>query len=294
MAAPSPVFIVGGSRTGSEMLKTMLSISPELDFVDEIFLLCPWWLHSDLDRNIRQHVGDLAEVGALDRLMNLMYSGIPHGWLWTAIDQEVDRDLLFAELAKTELSLRAIFDALMRVHAKTRGKFKHNRVDFLFDSLYAGGIGGSAVALFFLAVDSVDGHPFFTPALLGHVLVLGESAQSVVNPEMSKVVYIVPLHFGWSLAMGFIVTWLIHNVELRSRHPVEVLLVIFVVFEVSLLLVVPVLAPGLIERLGIVRMLLANLLAAASMSAFFVWSHDLVPGARIASPRSERDEPEAT
>jgi len=122
MSAPSPVFIVGGSRTGSEMLKTMLSISPKLDFVDEIFLLCPWWLHSDLDRNIRRHVGDLAEAGALDRLMNLMYSGKPYGWLWTAIDQEVDRDLLFAELAKSELSLRAIFDALMRVHAKTRGK----------------------------------------------------------------------------------------------------------------------------------------------------------------------------
>jgi hypothetical protein len=122
MVDSSPVFIVGGSRTGSEMLKTMLSISPELDFIDEIFLLCPRWLHSDLDRNIRRHVGSLKEAGALDRLMDLMYSGKPYGWFWTAIEQEVDRDLLYAELAKSELSLRAIFDALMCTHAKARGK----------------------------------------------------------------------------------------------------------------------------------------------------------------------------
>jgi len=122
MASPSPVFIVGGSRTGSEMLKTMLSMSPQLDFVDEIFLLCPWWLHSDLNRSISRYVGDLAEAGALDRLTDLMYSGKPYGWFWTAIDEEVDRDLLYVELAKSELSLRTIFDALMRVHAKAKGK----------------------------------------------------------------------------------------------------------------------------------------------------------------------------
>ena len=110
MTTPSPVFIVGGSRTGSEMLKTMLSISTELDFVDEIFLLCPWWLHSDLGTSIRRHVGDFAEAGALDRLMDLLYSGRPYGWFWTAIDQEMDRDLLRAELAESELSLRSIFD----------------------------------------------------------------------------------------------------------------------------------------------------------------------------------------
>jgi len=47
-----PVFIIGGSRTGSEMLKTMLSASPEIDFVDELFLYCPRWLHKDLATNI--------------------------------------------------------------------------------------------------------------------------------------------------------------------------------------------------------------------------------------------------
>lgn len=104
------------------MLKTMLSASAELDFVDEIFLLCPRWLHSDLDGSIKRYVGDLDAPGALDRLMDLLYSGRPYGWFWTAIENELDRDLLRAELSGTPLNLRTIFDALMRVHAKIRGK----------------------------------------------------------------------------------------------------------------------------------------------------------------------------
>jgi hypothetical protein len=122
MATTSPVFIVGGSRTGSEMLKTMLSVSPDLDFVDEIFLLCPWWLHSDLKRSIRRHVGDLSDASAIDRLIDLLYSGKPYGYFWTVIDQKIDRDLLRAELVDAELGLRSIFEALMRIHAKSNGK----------------------------------------------------------------------------------------------------------------------------------------------------------------------------
>lgn len=179
---------------------------------------------------------------------------------------------------------------LVTHHAKTRGFFKHNFADFLFDSFYSAAIGGSAVALFFFVVDIVDGHPFFTPALIGHMLFLGDSALTLANPEMrDAVVYIVPLHFVWSLAMGIIATWLIHSVELRSRHPIEVLLVLFVIIEVSFLLVVPLAMPGLIERLGIVRMLIGNLVAAASMSVFFVWSHAVEPGVSL-----EPDESGAT
>jgi hypothetical protein len=122
MTTTTPVFIVGGSRTGSEMLKTMLSKSPELDFVDELFLLCPWWLHSDLNRSIRRHVGDLDRPDALDRLIDLLYSGKPYGWFWTAIDEKVDRDLLYAELAASKLNLRSIFQAIMQIHANNNGK----------------------------------------------------------------------------------------------------------------------------------------------------------------------------
>ena len=117
-----PVFIVGGSRTGSELLKTMLSASPELDFVDELFLLCPRWLHKDLRSNIKQHVGDLSSDGGLDRLMGLLYSGKPYGWFWSKADRELNRDLLREELSNSPLTLKSILTAIMVVHARQREK----------------------------------------------------------------------------------------------------------------------------------------------------------------------------
>ena len=82
----------------------------------------------------------------------------------------------------------------------------------------------------------------------------------------NAVIQIIPLHFMWSFAMGGIVTWLVHNVELRARHPVEVLFVIFVIIEVCFLIMVPILLPGVIVRVGIARMAVANLLACIAKS----------------------------
>lgn len=120
--ASRPVFIIGGSRTGSEMLKTMLSMSDELDFVDEMFLLCPRWLHKDLRSNIKEHVGDLSAPDAVDRVIDLIMSGIPYGWFWTVADRKLDREMLRSELADTELSLQSILRAIMVVHARLNKK----------------------------------------------------------------------------------------------------------------------------------------------------------------------------
>ena len=117
-----PIFIIGGSRTGSEMLKTMLSASPEIDFVDEAFFHCPRWLHKDLATNIREHVGSLEAEDAVDKLVELLYSGIPYGWLWSEVEQELDRGLLRAELSNGALTQRSILASVMNVHALMRGK----------------------------------------------------------------------------------------------------------------------------------------------------------------------------
>jgi hypothetical protein len=36
--------------------------------------------------------------------------------------------------------------------------------DFLYETFYGGAIGGSILALFFLAVDTLAGQPLFTPS----------------------------------------------------------------------------------------------------------------------------------
>ena len=129
-----PVFIIGGSRTGSEMLKTMLTASAEIDLVDELFLMFPRWLHKDLDSNIRKYVGKLSNPGSLDRLMDLLYSKRLYGWFWSVVDRELDRKMLYQELVNTELDLRSVFQAIMVVHARMRGK---NRIGAKFPIHYS-------------------------------------------------------------------------------------------------------------------------------------------------------------
>ena len=122
MKKTRPVFIVGGSRTGSEMLKTMLSASQDLDFVDELFLYCPRWLHKDLDSNIKGYFDDTENSTSLERLLDLLYSGVPYGWFWTNVEEQLDRDMLAVELAGKPLSMENLFDAILTVHARMREK----------------------------------------------------------------------------------------------------------------------------------------------------------------------------
>lgn len=118
----APVFIVGGSRTGSEMLKTILSASPELNFTNELYILCPRWLHKDLRANLKTYVGDLSSPRALDEVINLVFSGIPFGWTWSNAERELDRNLLREELAQRPLTLKTILTAIIRVNARLRNK----------------------------------------------------------------------------------------------------------------------------------------------------------------------------
>jgi hypothetical protein len=119
------------------MLKTMLSMSDELDFVDEMFLMCPRWLHRDLRSYINEHVGNLSAPGAVERVVELIFSGKPYGWFWTVSDKELDREMLRAELAAEKLSLRSIFRSIMVVHALRNGKTGHG-AKFPLHYSYAG------------------------------------------------------------------------------------------------------------------------------------------------------------
>ena len=42
--------------------------------------------------------------------------------------------------------------------------------DLAYDAFFGGGIGGSAIALFFLLMDIVEGRPLYTPTMMGAAL----------------------------------------------------------------------------------------------------------------------------
>lgn len=120
--ASQPVFIIGGSRTGSTMLQVILSKSPDLCVTDELQYRRPWWLQRDFLDEIRNHVAPLDDDGAVDRLLELVYSGSPVGWFWSASNELLNRDIFCEELSGRVLSPQSIFDAVLRAHARSCGK----------------------------------------------------------------------------------------------------------------------------------------------------------------------------
>ncbi len=169
---------------------------------------------------------------------------------------------------------------LLARRAKPWHRFKLSTADLLFDSFFAGGIGGSAVGVFFLAVDLLNGQPLFTPSLMGSVLFLGVAAEDVASVHLNAVAYYSIAHMVGFIGLGVAITWLAHEAELHSRHPAAVLLVLFAILEAGFLVVASLVLPGVITSVGIVPIGIANLLAAGAIGLFFVWSHR--PGRRAA------------
>ena len=153
------------------------------------------------------------------------------------------------------------------------GSIPHTTSELLLESLYAGVLGGSAVALFFLFLDLLEGQPFFTPSLMGSVIFHDVPADAVTKVQVEAVVLFSIAHIAAFAALGALISLLVHEVELHTRHPVLVMLVLFAILEAGFFVLAPLAMSGVIERLGIVRVGAANLLAATTMALFYALAH---------------------
>ena len=159
------------------------------------------------------------------------------------------------------------------MHETTRAS-THNIGDYAYDAIYIGGIGGGLVALLFLVMDVVTrGEAFFTPSLMGSVLFEGVRPDAVTTVNMMAVAKYSAVHFiGFGL-LGLFISILTHQAEIRARHPVIVIAVVFVVLEVAFWVGATLAIPGVIERLGPLPVAAANMLAAVGISLFLVFTH---------------------
>ena len=149
----------------------------------------------------------------------------------------------------------------------------HDAGEMLYDAFYSGAIGGCIVALFFLLVDLTVREPLFTPSLMGSVLFAGVPAESVTGVDMSMVAAFTLVHFASFGALGLLAAFTVHEVELHSKHPVLMLGLLFALFEAAFALGSGLFMPGVTERVGVLTIAVANLLAASGMGLFFLGSH---------------------
>ncbi|MBW8771161.1 MAG: hypothetical protein JF589_15515, partial [Gemmatimonadetes bacterium] len=99
------------------------------------------------------------------------------------------------------------------------------------DGIVAGILGATAVALWFLVVDTIYGHPFATPAALGRGLV------GILGPHGSEgtavfVAAYTVFHYLAFIGVGLLVAVIVHFAE-REPSVLAGAMMLFVAFEIG-------------------------------------------------------------
>jgi hypothetical protein len=144
----------------------------------------------------------------------------------------------------------------------------------------AGIIGAATIALWFLVVDTVRGHPLYTPSLLGTALFRGHDA--LASPEAHAISPLMVVLFTLAhglvfVAIGQIAARLVRLAEKNANYGFGVIL--FLVFFLSgFFFVSMVFEAELLRVLTWPAVLAGNLLAVTAMGIYLARRH---PGFRM-------------
>ena len=133
------------------------------------------------------------------------------------------------------------------------------------EGIVAGLLAAAVVALWFLAIDAIQGEPMRTPRLLGTGLLR--------QPDASTAIVSYTIVHGIAFALFGIVGAML--VAAAERQPLFVfaLVIFFTAFEVFFIGGVLIAATWLLDEIAGWTVLVGNLLATAAMLAYFLASH---------------------
>ena len=143
------------------------------------------------------------------------------------------------------------------------------------DGVMAGVIGAATVAIWFLVVDTINGRPLYTPTVLGTALF--RHGEGLAGPARLPISLDMVLMFTWVHGLAFAmaggaVSWLLSVAERRPTVGFGILM-LFVVFEFGFIAAAWVFAEPVLHTLAWPAVLVANLLAAATMGGYFRLRH---------------------
>jgi hypothetical protein len=138
------------------------------------------------------------------------------------------------------------------------------------EGMAAGFLGATAIAVWFLIVDVVSGHPLYTPDLLGRGLisVLGKPP-AMPDTMMTHVLAYTLFHYVAFSLVGVIVASIVHQ-SARTPAILAGFLIMFVVFELGAYGLAGLLTESEFGGLAWYQIFVANLLAAVLMG-WFMW-----------------------
>jgi hypothetical protein len=143
----------------------------------------------------------------------------------------------------------------------------------VFDTFYGGVLGASAIALFLLVVDVVQGRALFTPSLIGTVLFTGATPSAVTAVRLDMVAYFSVVHFVAIGALAACISSLGRRWAIVDAHPVVVAGSVFLVLTSMLAVGDITLMRGVVSTIGLGPVLAANATSGVVMGAFIRWAH---------------------
>ena len=140
------------------------------------------------------------------------------------------------------------------------------------EGVLAGVIGATAIAVWFLVVDTISGKPFYTPQILGRGLlrVLGPA---VPDTKLMEVASYTVFHYVAFAIVGIIIVAVIHQSQ-RTPAILAGLLILFVAFQLGFYGLTALLSDqSPLGGMAWYQVFLANLIAAAAMGWFMIRRH---------------------
>jgi hypothetical protein len=153
----------------------------------------------------------------------------------------------------------------------------------LREGVIGGLIGATLVAVWFLIYDAARGAPFRTPTLLGSAALQGVQNPQAVPVSPGLVVQYTVLHGVVFALVGILIAFLIVSAQ---RQPARLLMLVIALlcFEVVFLALLVWLARPVLHGVAWWAILLANVLAAGGMLAYFFVGHRAL-GRALLGPR---------
>jgi hypothetical protein len=146
--------------------------------------------------------------------------------------------------------------------------------NFLREGAITGFIGATAIAIWFLVVDTVTGHPFATPLFLGKgvVSVLGKSMNMMADTAFTQVLGYTIFHYVAFFIVGIILTVIVHQAE-RTPGILAGLLVGIVIMTLGFYMIAAAFAQSALGGISWIQIFVANLLASGLMLGYLWRTH---------------------
>ena len=139
------------------------------------------------------------------------------------------------------------------------------------EGIVAGFLGATAIAVWFIIVDVVSGHPLYTPDLLGRGLISVLGKPPAMPDTMITHVFAYTLfHYAAFALVGVVVASIVHQ-SARTPAVLAGFLIMFVVFELGAYGLAGLLTQSELGGLAWYQIFIANLLASVVMG-WFMWT----------------------